>query len=101
MDLYKRCHEAIKRYFEKDPEDGETDFYIVVKEYWGTGHIWNTMYKVKIEWRLNLGNEIYFGCEFDSDYDEGQQVDILRVFPEHEIEDILVDYTYKEASKNE
>lgn len=102
MDLYKRCHEAIKRYFDKNPEDGEKDFYIVVKEYWGTGHIWNTMYKVKIDWLgRDENNDLYFGCEFDSDYDEGQKVDILRVFPEHELEDILVDYTYKEAAKNE
>lgn len=28
-------------------------------------------------------------------------VDILRVFPEHELEDIIIDYTYKEAAKNE
>lgn len=102
MNNYERVHEAIKKYLEKNPEDGETNFYIVVKEYWSTGHIWNTMYKVEIEWLgRDEDNELYFGCEFDSDYDEGQKVDILRVFPEHELEDIIFDYTYKEAAKNE
>ena len=102
MNLYKRCHEAIKRYFNKNPEDGEINFYIVAKEYWGYGHEWNTMYKVEIEWLgRDENNELYFNCEFDSDYDEGQKVDILRVIPEHEVEDLLIDFVYKEAAKNE
>lgn len=97
MNNYERVHEAIKKYLEKNPEDGETNFYVVVKEYWSTGHIWNTMYKVEIEM---TGAET-FNSIFAVDYDEGQKIDILRVFPEHELEDIIIDYTYKEAAKNE
>lgn len=95
MNNYDRVHEAIKKYLEKNPEDGETNFYVVVRECWGDWY--NTMYKVEIEM---TGAET-FNSIFAVDYDEGQKIDILRVFPEHELEDIIIDYTYKEAAKNE
>lgn len=97
MNNYDRVHEAIKKYLEKNPEDGETNFYVVVKEYWGSGLPWNTVYKVEIEM---TGAET-FNSIFAVDYDEGQKIDILRVIPEHEVENILFDYTYKEATIDE
>lgn len=93
MNLYERCHDSIKRYFDKNPYDGETNFYVVVKECYTNEY--NTMYKIEIEW---TGADT-FNAIFAIDYDEGQKVDILRVFPEHEVEDILVDYTYKEDQR--
>lgn len=97
MNNYERVHEAIKKYLEKNPEDGETNFYVVVKEYWGTGHIWNNVYKVEIEM---TGAET-FNSLFAVDYDEGQKIDIIRVIPEHEVDEILFNYTYKEGEMYE
>ena len=91
INAYERCYNALKKYFEKFPEDGEEDFYIIVKEY--APFNWNNMYKVKVEWI----SKDDFNCIFDSDYDEGQEIDIIKIFPEHEVEYILTEIAWRKG----
>ena len=76
-------------YCQRHPEEGSTKFYIVVKEY--EPFNCNNVYEVEVEWtRKNT-----FNCIFYIDYDEGQEIDIIKIYSQYEMERMLIDAAWK------
>lgn len=93
ISAYDKCHNALKEFFKKNPEEGSQKFYIVVKEY--EPFNWNDVYEVEVEWT----GQNTFNTIFAIDYDEGQEIDIIKIYSEYEMESILIDAAWKEAGK--
>lgn len=94
INAYERCHNALKEFFKRNPEEGCPKFYIVVKEY--EPFNCNNVYEVEVEW---TGKDT-FNCIFDIDYDEGQEIDIIKIYSKYEMERMLIDAAWKVVEKN-
>lgn len=94
ISAYDRCHNALKEFFKKNPEEGSPKFYIVVKEY--EPFNCNDVYEIEVEW---TGKDT-FNSIFAIDYDEGQEIDIIKIYSQYEMERMLIDAAWK-GEKND
>lgn len=97
ISAYDKCHNALKEFFKKNPEEGSSIFYIfyiVVKEY--EPFNCNNVYEVEVEWT----GQNTFNSIFAIDYDEGQEIDIIKIYSEYEMESMLIEAAWK-GEKND
>ena len=96
---YDLVADAIKKYLrdyfishDEIEHCGATTFYVLVKEL--KPFYWEDVWIVEVE---DCGPEPEdINCTFVIDYDEGQAIEVLKVIPDYDMEEILFDYYKRE-----